>query len=130
MSDAEHLGGGVVLLRGAAVRDAYLTVSIGLRKMKEGGYSIKRPLIELQNELQIGVLAATDELSKRRDDVAETPIEAGCSIGSAEASEILGISRRQVQRLAKTLGGRRGHAGVLEFDVHEITAYGATRLAA
>lgn len=111
--------------------DVYYLVSVAIKNLRQDGYRPSSHVLGLQEEFKLGALEVKDELSKRRHgDVAELPIAAGCSIGSAEASEILGISRRQVQRLAKTLGGRRGHAGVLMFDVHEITAYGAARLAA
>lgn len=130
-TDAEHLGAGVILLRGQAVRDMYLLVSIAIRKMTTEGYKVEPKLFELQQELLHGLNAATDELSRRRQgDVAKEPIPQQLSIGSAEAAEILGCSRRHVQRIARSLDGRRTGAGALEFDRNVVMAYGAGGLVA
>lgn len=88
-------------------------------------------LLDLQQELKVGALEAKDELSRRRQrDVAKRPIPQGLSIGSTEAAEILGCSRRHVQRIASSLDGRRTSAGALEFDRNVVMAYGARGLVA
>nr|WP_218679822.1 hypothetical protein [Rhodococcus qingshengii] len=127
-ADAEHLGAGVILLRGSAISEMYYLVSVAIKQLQRDGYRPSPHVLNLQEELRLGALDAKDELSRRRQrDVAKPPIPQGLSIGSTEAAEILGCSRRHVQRIASSLDGRKGSAGALIFDRNVVMAYCGAR---
>lgn len=102
--------GGVVLVQGQAVTDAYYLVSVGLRAVRHGTAPIPGRFVLLQAALAAASAEARAVAASGQHDVAPVapqPHSAGeDTIGTVEAASILGLSNRQVQRLAADLDGR------------------------
>jgi len=101
--------GGVVLVQGQAVTDAYYLVSVGLRARRAGGAAVPRQYLQLQAVLAAAAAEVRASATRQRDvaPVAPQPHSAReDTIGTVEAASILGLSNRQVQRLAADLDGR------------------------
>jgi hypothetical protein len=96
---------GVVLLQGQALRDAYYLVSAGIRAAARNGYPTSR------FELIRQAIHDADVSPTRHDDVASAEAEAHSEheeeVTTAAAAALTGLSRRQIQRLAKNGLGRR-----------------------
>lgn len=118
--------GAAVLLQDIALRDAYYLVSLAISYRKRQGVRPDVRVLTLQAELG----AAVHEHRLRHDDVAKTPIKQSHSIGTDEAAALLGMSRRQAQRIASSLDGQLSGAGAWEFDRRTVEAYAAGRLSA
>ena len=113
---AEALGPNVVLLRDVAVLDAISLVGKGIRATNELSPHLGR-FRRLHGELK----RAYDTACERHGDVVSVaPLEeSNCQDGAdvlsvVEAADLLGLSVRQVQRLAPTLGRRVGGAWALD----------------
>lgn len=112
--------GAAVLLQDLALRDTYYLVSLAISYRKRQGIRPDVRVLALQTEL--GAAVHADRL--RHDDVAEAPIEQSQSIGTDEAAALLGMSRRQVQRIARSLDGQRSRPGTTwVFDRRVVVAY-------
>ncbi|AMY53425.1 hypothetical protein [Rhodococcoides fascians] len=116
--------GDCLLLSGPAIADLYWLVSVGIRAVERNGHPIRPDAYRLQQVLRS---CRDDASAARHDDVAE-PADVALSaenfIGTAEAALILGRSRRQVQRIATSLGGRIINGG-WQFDANAVEAYQA-----
>jgi Helix-turn-helix domain len=102
---------GVVLLQGQALADMYFLASAGIREAHHNGYPVDR-FKGIQRAIQDAGMSRS-----RHGDVADEAEEQDCDgqdddewIDVTAAADLLGLSRRQVQRLAKErgLGKRRG----------------------
>ncbi|WP_068274785.1 helix-turn-helix domain-containing protein [Aldersonia kunmingensis] len=123
--------GTAVLLDGAAVAEAYWLVSLGRRAVSLNGYTDRPGFEELQCILKRATEAHRQhqESRKRHDDVAQPPLRADSEqlIGTTEVADILGVGLRQVQRIARSLDGRRiGTRWV--FDRDAVRAYHAAAI--
>jgi hypothetical protein len=124
--------GSAVLLQGLAVVDVYRLVALGLQVVRQrDGITPPTRLRALERTLA----AASEEFRRvsppRHDDVAPAA-EVALSdpvrrLTTAQAAVILGLSVRQVQRLAPDIGTRCGRVFVL--DQGAVEAYAAERAA-
>ena len=140
--------GSAVLLQGPALAEVLHLVALGAREReRRNGLPASRRLRDL-----LAVLAETvaeDELVSplsdrqyacsdmvprhrdihERDDSADfdTSVMRRHEISTGEVAEVLGVSQRQVQRLASSIGSRRAPSGRLVFDGLAVQAYAATR---
>lgn len=123
----QHLANAVVL-SGPALADTYYLICAGIRYTRRNGYTPDR-FRALQETL--GNAAAAAAHPRHRDD-APTPEIAHSPpdelIGAQEAAHMLGLSKRQVQRIARSLDGRLA-AGRWVFDRAAVAAYHAHRKA-
>jgi len=114
-----------VILTGPALVDAYYLINAGIRYTRRNGITPHR-FQALQNALGTAVAKAQPGPC----DVAPTPKPAPSEqeelIGAREAATILGLSKRQVQRIAHSLDGRLA-AGRWVFDRNAVQAYRAHR---
>lgn len=115
-------GSGAVLLQGAAVIDVLYLTALGVRDCRRDG--LVRPRFD---QLLATLAAAGREV--RTSGHADVPEHGGSSesevldgIGTAEAARMLGLSSRQVRRLATALGARRV-AGSLVYDRGAVEAH-------
>jgi hypothetical protein len=107
---------GVVILTGQALKDSYFLCSAGIREASRLGYSTTR-----FEGIRRAIHDADVALERHRD-VACDAIEARSAseeeITTAVAEVLTGLSRRQVQRLAKSgLGRRVGRIWLLRRDL-------------
>ncbi|KUI42317.1 hypothetical protein AU197_14480 [Mycobacterium sp. IS-1590] len=92
---------GVVLLQGSALRAAFDAVKIGIRSRRLSGLPESRLYLELAEAL-------AHASANGHMDVGETvAVQSVPTVEVNEAAQQLGLSGRQVRRLALKLGGRR-----------------------
>ena len=104
--------GGMVMVQGVAVQDAYYLLSVGLRDTRRGGAAVPSRFLQLQAELAAAAAEVRASATGQHDGAPVAPqphSEGEDNIGTAEAASILGLSNRQVQRLAADLDGH--HVG-------------------
>ncbi|MCU1613518.1 MAG: hypothetical protein JWO98_1058 [Frankiales bacterium] len=129
---AVQLLGSAVLLRGPAVLHVQRLVEVGIREThRRDGI---RPSLGLVDVLQALTTAADalrmsgsghDDVA-RGDDSAQSEMTA--PIGTREAAVLLGITPRQTQRIARSLGGHRAPGGAWTFARDEVEAYANYRM--
>jgi hypothetical protein len=131
-SDGPHvlaLGGGQILLRGAAVIDCWRAVSSTIRNAQRRD-SLHSParLITLERGLaKEAQLAAASGRLDVRDGTFLPPFSQNVEvIDATEAGRLLGLSSRQVRRLSAELGGRKV-AGRWLFDSMAVAAHAVDR---
>ncbi len=101
--------GGMVMVQGVAVADAYYLLSVGLRDTRRGGAAVPSRFLLLQAELAAAAAEVRASATGQHDGAPVAPqphSEREDTIGTAEAASILRLSHRQVQRLAADLDGR------------------------
>lgn len=115
--------GNAILLQGAALRTVQFYFFIGVNKKKVE--SRKEPTTYVHRILEELNEATRQEQRERHGDVAIRTIPEASLIDSSEAAEILGYTRRHVQRIARSLDGRRAGsgAGAWQFDRDVVVAY-------
>jgi len=121
--------GGMVMVQGPAVTHAYYLVSVGLRAVRRGTAPIPSRFLLLQAELAAAAAEVRASATGQHDGAPVAPqqyLEREDTIGTAEAASILGLSNRQVQRLAADLDGRF-IGGCWCFDRLAVQAYVAHR---
>ena len=121
--------GGMVMVQGVAVQDAYYLLSVGLRGTRRGGAAVPGRFLQLQAELAAAAAEVRASATGRHDVAPVAPqqySEREDTIGTAEAAGILRISGRQVQRLAADLDGRF-IGGCWCFDRLAVQSYAAHR---
>lgn len=120
----QHLANAVVL-SGPALADTYYLICAGIRYTRRNGYTPDR-FRALQNTL--GAAAAAAHTGHRDDAPTPTPAHSPQEdlIGAQEAAHMLGLSKRQVQRIARSLDGRLA-GGRWVFDRAAVAAYHAHR---
>ncbi|MFD4368977.1 hypothetical protein [Rhodococcus sp. NPDC058521] len=115
--------GRAVLLQGRALDLAYLATAATTRILTERHQPIPGGMTELVATLKHAVS------QQRHNDDAPTPRYATSEhdrITVSEAAELLGVTPRTVQRLARTLEGRK-FAGCWTFDPALVTEYRSLR---
>lgn len=115
--------GAAVLLQGRGVEVAFLAAAATERVLTERGQPVPRGLPELTAALRAAVSPT------RRSDVARDTDSARSDhdrITAHEAAKVLGVTTRSVQRLARTLDGRKV-AGRWTFDRDLVAEYRALR---
>ncbi|WP_155957039.1 hypothetical protein [Rhodococcus sp. UNC23MFCrub1.1] len=114
--------GSAVLLQGSALRAVQFYYHIGVRKREA---EMRRAATPYVRHILDEITAATRmEQDERQDDVAESPCPAEYAVDSAGAAEILGCTRRHVQRIARSLDGQRSRTGTSwVFDRRIVAAY-------
>lgn len=122
------LSAGAVVLDGVAVRIVADLVHRALDDRRRGGARPRPLVLEVERRL----LAAASMSSGGREDVLVELEQAESSrelswLGSAEVASRLGLSRRQVSRLALTLSVSRGPRNSYQFDVADVEALEAER---
>ena len=123
------LGSGQVLLRGPAVVDVWRLAAVGAR-VTEQRDGIARParvsalLAALEAEARTAMSA--NGHADVRDEADEAPCAVYDHIDTREAATLVGVSERQLRRVAGELGGRRCGRGWL-FDRAQVIAYVATK---
>jgi len=124
------VGERAVLLQGLAVLDTYYLLAMGLRAVRSKGGTPAPRLDTLQALLRTAATAERDASQAGHDDVAPEVQGAGSpqadEVSTTEAADLLGIGRRQVQRLAHDLDGRK-IGGVWLFDRRAIQCYQRVR---
>jgi hypothetical protein len=123
------LGGGQILLRGAVVIDCWRAVSSAIRNaQRRDGLNPPARLITLERLLAQEAQLAT--ASGRLDVLGSTflpPFPQDVEvIDTTKAGRLLGLSGRQVRRLARELGGRKV-AGCWAFDSMIVAAIAAEK---
>ncbi|MDV6292244.1 helix-turn-helix domain-containing protein [Rhodococcus aetherivorans] len=96
--------GTAVVITGPALADAYYLITAGMQYAHRSGYSTTR-----FKPLQEALGAAVAQSRTRHNDVAPPPIDTDCTpelIDVTEAAHMLALSKRQVQRIARSLDGR------------------------
>ena len=117
---------GSVLLTGPALTDAYYLVAAGIRYTRHNGHPIPARFETLLTV--IGEQRAKSQPGQC-DTLTPAPrqhCETEELIGSQQAADILGVSKRQTQRLAADLDGRLA-GGHWVFDKKAVEAYAAQR---
>ena len=118
--------GSAVLLQGPAVVDVWHLVALGVRAARRDGIGLARV-----DHLQAVLAAAAAEVRATSGtgqcDVAQVPARATCNpsepLSTREAADLLGLSPRQTQRIARTLAARQLRSGRLIFDRGAVDAY-------
>jgi len=118
--------GSAVLLQGPAVVDVWHLVALGVRAARRDGIGLARV-----DHLQAVLAAAAAEVRATSGtgqcDVAEVPARATCDpsepLSTREAADLLGLSPRQTQRMARTLDAHQLRSGRLIFDRGAVDAY-------
>ncbi len=121
--------GGMVMVQGVAVQDAYYLLSVGLRGTRRGGAAVPGRFLQLQAELAAAAAEVRASATGRHDVAPVAPqqySEREDTIGTAEAAGILRLSHRQVQRIAADLDGRFV-GGCWCFDRLAVESYAAHR---
>ena len=121
--------GGMVMVQGVAVADAYYLASVGLRDVRRGGAAVPGRFLHLQAELAAAAAEARVSAVGQHDGAPVAPqphSEGEDNIGTVEAAGILRLSHRQVQRIAADLDGRFV-GGCWCFDRLAVQAYAAHR---
>lgn len=120
--------GPAVVLQGNALRGVFMLCVIAIRKREREGIKPSASDRKLLAELELATRANQPE---RPDEVAVKPIPATYLVDTAGAAEILGCSRRHVQRIARSLDGQRSRPGnTWVFDKRIVVAYRDTESAA
>lgn len=123
--------GTAVLLQGGAVLDVLALADRGIRlTTRVDGINPPARVLELLDVLRQAAADLRDGTAQRRQAaVAELAdrTDSTAWIGSEEAAELLGLSVRQVQRLASSLEAVRGPGRVWLFDPLTVEAYAADR---
>ncbi len=118
--------GSAVLLQGPAVVDVWHLVALGVRAAQRDGIGLARV-----DHLQAVLAAAAAEVRATSGtgqcDVAQVPARATCDpsepLSTREAADLLGLSPRQTQRMARTLDAHQLRSGRLIFDRGAVDAY-------
>jgi len=118
--------GSAVLLQGPAVVDVWHLVALGVRAARRDGIGLARV-----DHLQAVLAAAAAEVRATSGtgqcDVAQVPARATCDpsepLSTREAADLLGLSTRQTQRMARTLDARQLRSGVYIYDRTAVDAY-------
>jgi len=118
--------GSAVLLQGPAVVDVWRLVALGVRAAHRDGIGLARV-----DHLQAVLAAAAAEVRATSGtgqcDVAQVPARATCDpsepLSTREAANLLGLSPRQTQRMARTLDAHQLRSGRLIFDRGAVDAY-------
>jgi hypothetical protein len=124
------LGNGKILLGDRAVIDCYLSVSSAIRNAQSrDGLNAPRRLVELEQGLeQEARLAAAAGRTDVRESTFLQPFPQNVEvIGTAEAGRWLGLSPRQVRRLADTELDGRKVAGHWTFNALTVAAVAVDR---
>ena len=125
--ELEPLGTGQILLRGMAVVDCYRAVSFAIRNSRmRDGLTAPRRLFELERALKIEAAAVGGHDGRPQTTTSAESYHD--TINTEEAAKMLGLSTRQVRRLAASLGGRR-IAGRWAFDSLIVHTYAEGRAA-
>ena len=101
--------GGMVMVQGVAVQDAYYLLSVGLRDTRRGGAVVPSRFLQLQAELAAAAAEVRASETGQHDGAPVAPqqySEREDTIGTGEAASILRLSHRQTQRIAADLDGR------------------------
>ena len=128
--DLVVLAPGVVLVRGAALLRVARIAAQGARSTnKLDGIALDSAT---RSDLAVLVTEARHVMSDvGRSDVREVVDESESDraddMDAGQAAEVLGVSRRQVVRIAADLGGRRGPGRVHVFDRAAVVAYAMER---
>ncbi len=121
--------GGMVMVQGQAVTDAYYLASVGLRAVRRGTTPIPSRFLLLQAELAAAAAEVRASATGHNDGAPVAPQPHSTredTIGTTEAASILRLSNRQVQRLAADLDGRL-IGGCWCFDRLAVASYAAHR---
>ncbi len=118
--------GRVVLLQGPAVVDVWHLVALGVRAAHRDGIALAR-VAHLQGVLAAAAAEVRAASECGHCDVAQVPARATCDpsepLSTREAADLLGLSPRQTQRMARTLEARQLRSGRLIFDRGAVDAY-------
>jgi hypothetical protein len=123
--------GAAVLFQGPAVLDQLAASGAMIRELKASGMQVPPRVLEEQRALAVAAAAIRGQQQpvshpRQHDttfDAAQQDSTSTVQIGTREAAQILGVTSRQVQRLAATLDGRRLANGHLIFDRLAVEAY-------
>ena len=123
--------GPAVQLPGPAVLEVLRALRTHEHALRANGTQAPPSLLALQRAFAIAssvIQGQAEPMShpRQRDatsDAAQQHSTSEAQIGSREAAELLGVTTRQVQRLATTLDGRRLSNGHLIFDRLAVQAY-------
>lgn len=130
----QRLGGAVLITTAPALAELRHTLALGARtRERRDGYPQSAGMRELLGLLSEAI--AECEMSRpRHGDVApvaalEDSEEMGTleELSTAQASALLGVGRRQTQRLAGEIGGRKVPGGALVFHRGAVEAHAALR---
>lgn len=117
---ARCLGPGVVLVEAEHIAVLRYAVATAVREKRRVGMAPSPALVELHQAAEHAYRQAMS--LTRHDDTPPAPVEQPSTwIDTDQAARILGVTRRQAQRLARTLDARRvGQAWTFDPDrVHE-----------
>lgn len=123
--------GDSVLMRGPAVLDQLAAMGALVRELKRSGLQVPPRILDQQLAFALTTKVIRDKQEptsqvRHRDATSEASqqdLTSTVQIGTREAAQMLGVTPRQVQRLAATLDGRRLANGHLIFDRLAVEAY-------
>ena len=123
--------GSAVLLQEEAVLQVLTALGVYERSLKANGAQPSPRLLGLQRAFALAALAVhaqNGDVSqvRQRDatlDASQPDSTQTAQIGTREAAQMLGVTTRQVQRLAATLDGRRLANGHIIFDRLAVQSY-------
>ena len=118
--------GRFVLLHDSGVVDVWRLVALGVRAARRDGIGLAR-VDHLQAELAAAAAEVRATSGTGQCDVAQVPARATCDpsepLSTREAADLLGLSPRQTQRMARTLDAHQLRSGRLIFDRGAVDAY-------
>lgn len=109
LSPFEELGHGQVLVRGAALVQLVRFVEVGVRAARRDGIDLPDRVQDLVDGLRRQA-AEAEALMSVPLAAAPPPCASEADVSTAEAADLLGVTERQVCRMAEALGGRRSRA--------------------
>ena len=125
--------GAAVLLSGLALFDVHRFLVRGITEVKrQDGISPHPRLLHLVDAIKAARAAGEVMARNGQRDVADDTHQSDWvkdrkDIGTTTAAQILGLSSRQVQRIARSLGGRQSPSGTWIFERLAVEAYGHER---
>jgi hypothetical protein len=117
--------GSAVLLQGSVVRDAAYLVAVGIRALKaRDGIGPTPTWLELHRELKTAAGVSSANGTGSRVGAADLASLSAEVIGTAEAAGLLGVTERQMRKLASRFGGARaGRVHLFDRDAIEAEAH-------
>jgi len=106
--------------------DVWRLVALGIRAANRDGIGLAR-VTHLQAVLAAAAAEVRATSGTGQCDVAQVPARATCDpsepLSTREAADLLGLSTRQTQRMARTLDARQLRSGVYIYDRTAVDAY-------
>lgn len=118
--------GDTVLLHGESLKVAGVLIAHAVEQRKRLGQPVPKKLLDVRD----ATAQAYAEQQRRHGDVANATALQDFTherIGTDEAARILGVTRRHVQRIARSLDGHQDRSGRWHFDRGQVDDYARYR---